>query len=266
MKVKVKLADGTVAEGLVESVTDPTEPPEGFLSEDDFEGRFTEQLARRTKSLEAKAATKFLADDGFKEKALAAWGINLAELAKGGELNAERLAQLKAEWEKSALEPVAKEKDTYRTKLDTLLAKKLDQDILAAAREVGIRPEFLKPLTPGATPMIVAALRSQFDYDPEHDDFFEKDGKRPGEFAFSAKPSGEVPYRTIGERLKMFAEDKANADYLERQKPKGPNFQGGGAGRGGDVVISSSQASDHAQFTAAEKMASEQGGRVIVQD
>lgn len=266
MKVKIKGPDGVVVEGLVEEVTDATNPPEGFISEDDMDARFAEQLNRRVKSIEKKAEAKFLGDDDFREKALTAWGINEAELSKAGELNAERIAKLKEEWHKAEVEPLSKEKEAARTKLDRLLANKLDADILSAAREVGIKAEFLRSLTPGATPMLVASLRSQFDYDPEHDDFFEKDPKRPGEFAYSSKPTDTAPYRTVAERIRMFAEDKNNAEFLERQKAKGPNFQGGGGGRGGDVVLTAVDAGDHAKYQAAEKLAAEGGGRVIVQD
>lgn len=267
MKVKVTTADGSTVEGVLASITDPSDPPEGILLEDDFETKFNERFTRRASSLERKALEKAMADPAFKEQALTAWGINLAELAKGGEVNAEKLNKAMEEWRKRELEPVVAERDGLKGRVESFLAKKLDSDILAAAREVGIKKAFLAALTPGATPMIVAALRGQFGYDPEHDEFFEKDPKRQGEFAFSSKPTEGQPYRTIAERLRLFAEDKANADYLEApQKARGPNLQGAGGGRGGDVVLTAEQRGNLAEIQAAEKLAAEQGGKVIYVD
>jgi len=264
MRVKVKGADGAVVEGDVAEVLDTTELPEGLLLESDFETRFTGELTRRAASIEKRAAKKLLADEGFKEQALSTWGINLQELAKGGEINAERLDKLREEIRKTELEPVVGERDNLKGTVDRLLARKLDADIVQAAQAVGIRKEFLRPVTDGATPMLVAALRNQFRYDPEHDDFFEVDGK--GEFRYSSKPTDGRPFRGVNEALRAFAEDKANADFLDRQRSRGPNLAGGGEHRGGDVVISKADSRNHQKYVEAEELAAKQGGRLIVQD
>lgn len=265
MKVRIKGPDGQTVEGVVEDVLDLDNLPAGLVAEETLEKRFNSEFTRRATSLERKALEKALADPDFKDRALGAWGINLAELAKGGEVNAEKLAKALGEWRKAELEPVVAERDGLRKKLDLNLARRLDAALLTAAEAVGIRKEFRRPLTEGSTPMIVAALRDRFGYDEEHDDFFERDPKRDGEFVFSAKPDAARPYRGIEERLRLFAEDKANAEYLDKKPAKGPGFQQGGGGASGDVILTPQQASDLSQYEAAEKRATEQGGRVIVQ-
>lgn len=266
MKVKVKSADGSTVEGVVESVLDTEDLPEGLFLESEFEPRFNERFARRAKSLEKSALDKALGDEGFRTKALAEWGIDLTKLNdKGDSLTAEKITKLREEWHKGTVEPVIAERDGLKTRLDTLLSQQLDQSILNAAREVGIREEFLKPLTPGSTPMIVSALRNQFGYDEEHNEFFEKDAKRAGEFAFASKPNGDVPYRTVAERLRLFAEDKANAAYLEKQKARGPNLQHPGGSAGGTIVLTAEQASNHELYSKAQAQAAESGGSVVVQ-
>jgi hypothetical protein len=227
MKVRGKGPDGQVIEVELEG-----DLPRGLLTEEQFQERFDRELERRMGRARRAALDEALKDDEFKGKALTAWGINLDQLAKDGELNAEKVKALRGEWERAALEPVQTELKKSQEKLGRLTGRQLEAEILAAATSVGVRKEFLRPPMEGASPLLVTALRDRFQFDPETDRFYEIDAKT-GKPKLSA--AGDSDYRTVAEALQRWSEDKANADYLEKRTPTGPRIQGAGGGTGKDL-------------------------------
>lgn len=254
--MKLNLKDAAGVEHEVE--LDEENLPKGLMTEAQFGERFATELARRGKSLEKKAREGALADEAFKEQALTAWGIS-PEVLKGGDLNKDKIANLRAEWAKAELDPIKGQLASATTEIETMRSNALVSEIIEGARGAGVKEQYLKSLGANSKPLIVAAIRDRYGFDPETKGWFTKEGDG---FAFSR--SGKTPYRTVAEDFAVLADDKAFEDFFEKKKPSGPNARPGGSGP--DVFISRADARDHSKFTAAEAQAEKSGGQVRYTD
>jgi hypothetical protein len=257
VKVKGKTAEGQE----VELELDPENLPAGLATKEHLQELLEGELGKRLSRAKKAALEEALKDEDFRTKALEAWGVKAEKGGKGGKPSEEELATLLEDLRKKEVAPLAEKLKATEGKLESLYAERLESEILAASEAVGVLKQFRRPLLEGSKPMIVAALRERFVFDPESGKWYERGAN--GEPVMSLKNRGG--YRTVAETLEAWAEDKGNAEYLETRKPKGPGLGNAGGGRGGDVVLSRAEASDATKYREAEKVAAEQGGRVVVQ-
>lgn len=256
---------GKDAEGAEHTIT-LEGPPTGLIAESEFETRFNDRFKTRATSLQKTARTEALADEDFKGTALKAWGIDPDAKLGDGEPTAERIAALETQWTDRHVKPLREQLDVAEGRNKQLLGTRLRAEILAEAERVGVKKQFREKTEGMGQAMIVASTLNLFEYDPDTDDFYVK-GQKSGEFEYTTRAAADrkSPYRTIGEHFDLFGENKNNSDFLEDTRQRGPSHKGGDR-RSSDVIISRADAKDHQKYVAAEKLAEEQGGQLLIED
>lgn len=278
--------DGTGAGGaggskltvVVDGKSVEIDRPAGWLTEAEFSARFAKELGRRTSALSDKAVEKFTEtlrkDENARAGFLASLGIQTGEPGAGDggagtnpKAAAALRKELEAEFGKQHVEPLKGKLAATESRLGKLTERVLVSEITRAAAELGVRKAYLKPTVSGGLPPIVAMFRDTFAYDTETESWYVRKGDG---FAFSAKPDDGAPYKTVAEFFGDLAGSKEHADFFEAgggQTGPGARTGGmGGNGRGGEVRITRADASIKSKYDAAEKRATETGGRLVIVD
>ena len=265
-KVKVTDAEGNVVDGTLADADIPQE----LLTQEIADDQFGVKFAPRARSLKKSHRAELLADPEFMKESLASQDVDIdalkAAAAAGGDMNAEKVGELRKGWDNEFLLPEQALNKTLKGKLGTLRGAGLRSAIVEAARRVGVKESFLRPPTKGADPMIVASFAGRFRYDEDSSEWLEKDGD---DYHFSSDPAKYgTPHRGVDESFDVFAKglDKEGKEmYLAKQRQTGPGFDGVPRAAGSiDVTLTESQAMNAQTYQAAEKQAAELGGRVVV--
>lgn len=218
------------------------------------------EIDRRVSSIRSNLLT----DEDFRSEALDAWGVdpnaNDGEPAPKVE---ERLQQAREEWERKHLTPAQERAQELESRVNILLNRRLEAEILEAAGPAVKEP--FRKRQGKSSPLIAKMVADRFEYDPEHDAFFLKDGDDG--FAFSSKPSGDAPYKSVSEFMEEFLADPSNKDLVNDQRPRGPGFGSPGGGSGsGEFTLTREEAKDPAKYRAAREAASKAGSTVQITD
>lgn len=194
---------------------------EGVFTAEDIEENFvpkaqhTNEVAKLNRLLTkaTRSPDELLEDANFKAKALAAWKV--------GEMDATQVASITEGIRAREVGPLTEKLTAAESTIASLLDNDLNNNLLAAAQSVGIRPEFLTPMAEGRPAPAVAILRQVFDFGYDHD--HKTHAVRNGEgFAYSSKPSGNMPYKTVAEAVGEWAKSTVAAPFLLNQKPNIP--------------------------------------------
>lgn len=187
------------------------------------------EVTRRAKSMAqgmVPTLDDLLKDDNHRTKALDILGV---KPGKGDPKDPPvDLSEKFQEWEGKHLNPLKDQNKDLSTRVEALLGKVMERDIIQAAVEAGVRPEFLKPVREGASPLIVKMMSDLFGYDEDSGSFLVR-GK-DGSWEYASRPSSDRPFKTIGEFFQEWSEDKANAGFLQDQRQRGPGHKEGGRG------------------------------------
>lgn len=246
--VKAKQADGTEID---------VELPAGYVSPQEIAATHVpkdfmqSEIERR---LRGKAdPDKLLTDEAFRAKALETWGVKPGKSEKP---NGEDVEKLFGEWGTKHLEPVKQALTKAETRAKRALERDRDYQIVQAARDAGVKEQFLKAPGPKAKPLIVKMFEDEAGFSEEHDDWFAKDGDG---FAFSTQPTKDRPFRSIGEMVTEWSKDKANADWISDQRQRGAGLGTPGQGSAGQHVISREDARNLTKYEAAKEAARKAG-------
>jgi hypothetical protein len=223
MKRKVKVTlDGVEREieiELPDTLVDTADPAfgEAFIPK----AVHNVHMAAARKEGQGPKKEELLKDSAFKAEALKAWELDPAKLAGATDQEAVKKAI------DTALQPVALERDTLKTRLSTLLDRTLDSDLERFAREAGVKPELLARITPNSPPVIVAMLRQNFAF-AEDQGYHAVRGAKDGEFAYSTKPSAERPWQDVAGFFEAWKGTPEAKPFLtdQRQKIGGPSPSG----------------------------------------
>lgn len=222
-------------------------------------GKHNSEMARlRNEAKGRKTADELLQDPAFKETAVAAWGLDKAKPPTGDELVKARKA-----WEAEALPPLTEKLKKSEERISRLQQRQLEARILEEAAARGVKKAWLQRDSANGRPRIVKLLDSEFGYSEEHDEFFQREGDG---FAFAASGKYAKPYRTVAEFFDGWAADKANSEFLEDTRQRGPGLQQPGNGGGGAHQISREDAKDVRKYRAAKEAAIKAGVELQIVD
>lgn len=196
---------------------------EGYLPEAEVESAYTpkakvESLIREEKAKAKRSALAgALADEEFRTKALAQWGIdpNAKPGTGGGKLTDEQIAAMQKEIEAKKLNPLMEENATLKQSIASLHTKVLHKSILAAAQAAGVKPEYLTALPGGGAPAIISMAAPAFGYHDEHGEFYQKNRAGDGYEISPSKEAGRM-YATVDDYFGTLAKDKEYARFFEK--------------------------------------------------
>jgi hypothetical protein len=260
-------------QGTLNGQTVEIEVPDGAyvaadsVSNDYVPKTFVElEIKRRASGMAKKQIAELTSTPEKKAEFLKTLGIEPGAPATGkaGDLQ-EQLKQAQAAWEREHLTPAQQKNEALSKRVQKLLGNKMERDILAAAAEIGIKKEFLQPLSPGAPAPFVEMVGKLFGFNEEHDDFFVRNGE---DWAYSANPAeAKVPYKTIGEYLtKDFIKTPQAKMFLTDDRQRGAGLQGAGRGsQTGNVVLTATDARDPAKYRAAKADAEKRGVQIEIE-
>lgn len=238
--------------------------PEGLISQEQFDVRFRDELARRTDSIKGSLPDDLLKDEKFRDRALKTWNVTQQEKGKA-KLDDDAVKGMQDAWTKEHVEPLSRRLTEREKEIEEMRGGQLTSEMLQVAARLGVKPRYLEPAAPGAEPWIVAATRNVFGFDGKSKGWAVRDGEG---FAFSANATASKPYKTVEEYLKEWAGRKENAEFLNVTTQRGTNFgDAGGGGRSGGVVqISRSDARYADKWRIAEAEAKKINGTVEIVD
>lgn len=176
-------------------------------------------LGKRIDRAKAATRTELLQDDQFKAEALTAWKVTPQDPNDPGVDIAERLKTERTRWETEFLKPVQEKVTNLSAKVTTLQKGTLHSQILAAAHEVGVADELLKPIGPKRQPMILSMVETYFDMDENSENWYVQGPN--DDFEFSKNPVAGNPYMGVSEFMADWA--KNNPTLAPGARQKGPN-------------------------------------------
>lgn len=177
-----------------------------------------------------------------------------------------QLEGAKKQWTETELKPIAEQLQSSKTEIETLRRDRLTDSIVAAAARVGVKAMLLNPPVPGAKPAIVAMLEQSFGFDDKTRQWYARGANAEQPFAFSAKPTGAQPYKTVEEAIADWAKTPANKEFVGIMSQSGPGLQGGGVGQGGVGFISSADARNPTKYRIAKEAAQKAGVELQLTD
>lgn len=261
--IKHTLADGTEIEIPL---------PDNYVTMDEIKKTFVPkatfdvELGRRANSIadeKVKGERERLLneDEEFKKAAFDKWGVSDQQKATAKSI-AEAQERARREVETKQVTPLAAQLEAERKKNAQLLEAQRNGKIVQAAVDAGISKALLKEA--GGKPIIANMLGDQFGYDEKTGEFFVKSGDT---FAYSNTPTAERPFMSIGEFMKNWALDKANEQFVEDTRQRGPSMgRPGNVGSQGNVQISRTDAKNIRLLMAARDKADKMGVSVVVVD
>lgn len=204
-EIEVEVAD----EVLSAAVAD-THVPKTFMASE-----MKRRLATATKNL--VDPEDILGDDQFKERALKEWGVS-----GKGKLDDEAVAKIRKNLEDTLVVPLKTEKEKLAERLGKLSKSQLHLEIVNAAREAGVKKEWLTPPSAGLPAPIIAMTESFFGQSADHGDgWFLRDGDS---FAYAKEPKPNQPYKPVSEFISEFVSDASRAPtFLAEPQKVGPN-------------------------------------------
>lgn len=208
------------------------------------------RLARHAKDLRQKLLT----EEEFVGEVLKAKGID-PDAKPSGKVGPDEVAKLQEQWRTQELKPLQeraeKAEGTLTKTRDRTLRAELERALIAAGVKSSVAGR-------------IAALEAgRFAFDETTEMFALRKGDG---FDYSSKATSERPYKGVEEFAKEWAEDKDNADFVQRQSQSGPGLGGMGGQKAGVVQISRADARNHTKFKAAEEEAAKLGGTVQITD
>lgn len=175
---------------------------------------------RRLLDKAQKAPDDLLADETFKHRALEAWKID-----PKNPLSADQLASLTESIRAKEVRPLQEQLQEKDSLTSRLLQTDLNRQIENAARAIGVRDEFLTPMSEGRPAPIVAILGQTFDFGFDAERATHAVKAPNGQFEYSGKPSPTNPYKTPAEAVQDWAKSKEAMPFLKdpRQRVGGPS-------------------------------------------
>lgn len=229
-------------------------PPPGFLPEDQIGTRVEAIVGERIGRAKQSARKELLEDEAFVSEVLKKHG------AKGGEgkskLGEDEIAKLREAWEAEKVKPLSEQLKQTSTEAEALRRDKLRGDILAAAAKLGVKAPFLNAPSDETPAPIVAWLESVFGYDAKSRTWAVKQGDG---YAFSGKATSARPYKGVEEFLAEWAQNPANAEFINAPSQGGPGMGKPSGSKGNTVSISRADARIKSKWDAAMKAAREAG-------
>lgn len=177
-------------------------------------------------------------------------------------LNPQQVEEIRKAIRESEVGPARTEAEAARKQLSAVLDRVLEEEILRDAGELNVK----KPLRTKSGNMeapIVAMLKGLFRWHPDHNRHFVAKGDKEFEFSRDPEKSG-APFRAAREYLELMLGKPEYKDFVEIPKDRGPDLGTPGGEGGKDVYLTPEQASDHQQYMAADKTATQRGGTVQI--
>ena len=192
---------------------------EKYSPKDVFEAELGRRVASITKGRYTLEDLESNAE--LKQKVMDKLGVKLTPDGKP-QLTADQVASLQEDWRKRELTPVVGEKEKAVSRVQKLLDRILEGEILQAGVEAHLFDHLLKPVSQGGPVPIVSMLRPAFGFSDEHEAHFVKKGEG---FEFSSDPKATGrPYMTPREFVLDWATKKENAPFVNTAKPGAPKL------------------------------------------
>lgn len=215
---EVELSSITLPEG--HSVFDGKSAPEGYVSQQVFD--------HKVKSFKDQVRRSLSVDDEFRRSILEAAGVPMDDTGKyqapkGNDVDMDALKKSVIAEMVNPLKSSLEDKDKT---ISNLLESKKRSEILAAAIELGVREEFLKPLNgkDGASAW-ENMVSNMYGYDPQANVFAVKAGEG---FAYNPSGTTENPYLTIAAHGEALKKDEAFSSFFKIEGQEGSDFRNDG--------------------------------------
>ncbi|NBC19338.1 MAG: hypothetical protein GVY18_18690 [Bacteroidetes bacterium] len=239
----------------------PDKAPEGFVRKEFMQS----EIDRR---LKGKAdPDELLSDDEFFQKAAQKRGIELSDdLEPVSKIDPEKIQQMRQQWAAEQVDPLKEETEKLRGQVTSLRQRDLEREVLAAAHELGVKPELLKSPIPGKTAPFVRQLAEEFKYDDEQEVHYFTDEQ--GNPVYADNPSSGRPYAGPEKLLRQMKQGDEDNTWFTDQTQRGSGFQQGGqmGFNGSAVRIRREDARNSAKYRRAKKLAQEKGVEVEIVD
>lgn len=233
-----------------------------FLQKEQFSAELTRRALSIAKSQGYKLPEELVKDPDFVKKVLSEAGVDLSKQGDQAQAVKDALDRQKRDLTEGVVKPLEIKVTAAEQREEELLQRDLQRQIIMAAGAAGIKKTMFKA-GPGGVPPIVSMLMDNFAFDTEKREFYVVEGKDRESFAFSQLGDASQPYMTVEEFVNRWAQDKANADFIDVRGQAGPGLAGA-AGRptnqAGNVVhISKTDSRDLRKLMAAQAEARKRG-------